>query len=464
MNPTYFHFLHVLSRLASIVFAVALGGHFVSAEEEKSATAQLEFFEKQVRPLLVDHCYPCHSSTAAKLQAGLLVDSRIGLLEGGDSGPAMVPHDADGSLLIEAVRYGSFEMPPKGKLPAKEIETLERWVNMGAPWPNQTGSSVKVNREDFSLAKRKSEHWVWQPVRCPPLPSVSDDSWPQSELDFFILARLEAAGLHPADEVDRRTLARRLCFDLIGLPPTPSQVQELVHDELPGAVERFVDQLLESPHFGERWGRHWLDLVRYAESRGHEFDNDAQNAYQYRDYVIRAFNGDVPYDQLVREHVAGDLLNPPRLHPKERFNESVLGTGFWFLGEWVHSPVDIRRDETARFDNMIDVMSKTFLGVTLSCARCHDHKFDAISTADYYAMSGFLQSSDYRQVRFESMEHNRRIAGELARLDGRYREQMEEQLAMLLPAEPPANQPATESAEEPVESCVVVDYAHVRPD
>ena len=180
-----------------------------------------------------------------------------------------------------------------------------------------------------------------------------------------------------------------------------------------------VDALLSSPHFGERWGRHWLDLVRYAESRGHEFDNDTPNAFQYRDYVIRALNADVPYDQFVREHIAGDLIAEPRLHPEHGFNESVLGTGFWFLGEWVHSPVDIRKDEADRFDNMIDVMSKTFLGVTVACARCHDHKFDAISTADYYSLSGFLQSSDYRQVRFESLEHNRRIAGELATLDAK---------------------------------------------
>ncbi len=195
------------------------------------------------------------------------------------------------------------------------------------------------------------------------------------------------------------------------------------------AIERTVDDLLNSPHFGERWGRHWLDLVRYAESRGHEFDNDARNAFQYRDYVIRAFNADVPYNQFVIEHLAGDLLENPRLNPDTGYNESILGTGFWFLGEWVHSPVDIRKDEADRFDNMIDVMSKAFLGVTVSCARCHDHKFDAISTADYYSLSGFLQSSDYRQVPFESLEANRQIAKELSSIDAKYQRAVIEQLA-----------------------------------
>ena len=222
--------------------------------------------------------------------------------------------------------------------------------------------------------------------------------------------------LQPAADTDRAALMRRLYFDLIGLPPTPEQAAAFLSDASPQATERLVDELLDSPHFGERWGRHWLDLVRYAESRGHEFDNDTPNAFQYRDYIIRALNADVPYDQLVREHIAGDLLDAAAIaSEQDGFNESMLGTGFWFLGEWVHSPVDIRKDEADRFDNMIDVMSKTFLGVTVSCARCHDHKFDAISTADYYSLSGFLQSSDYRQVRFESLEHNRRIADELAR-------------------------------------------------
>ncbi len=288
---------------------------------------------------------------------------------------------------------------------------------------------------------------------------------------------LEAAGLSPAASLDREGLIRRLFFDLVGVPPTPAQVDAFLADTSPAALERLVDSLLQSPQFGERWGRHWLDLVRYAESRGHEFDNDADNAFQYRDYVIRGLNADVPYDQWIMEHLAGDLLSEPRLNPQDGFNESVLGTGFWFLGEWVHSPVDIRKDEADRFDNMIDVMSKAFLGVTVACARCHDHKFDAISTADYYALSGFLQSSDYRQVRFDTVEQDRQIAEQLAQLDQSYRQR----IASVLADHPLASAAPSSSAQQLTsfaapeaadgdklliqqEPYVLVDYSHVSAD
>ncbi|WP_231756552.1 PSD1 and planctomycete cytochrome C domain-containing protein [Lignipirellula cremea] len=399
--------------------------HAVAAEP---TSEQLDFFEKKVRPLLARHCYACHSVKADRLEAKLLLDSRAALLRGGDSGAAIVPGDAENSLLIEAVRYQSFEMPPQGKLADRDIATLIRWVEMGAPWPKEAAPTVAADQKAFDLNARKSEFWVWQPITSPEPPQVKDVAWPRNEVDRFILARLEQAGLKPAGDADRTALLRRLYFDLIGLPPTPVEVEAFLADKDPEAFERVVDRLLESPHFGERWGRHWLDLVRYAESRGHEFDNDTPNAFQYRDYVIRALNADLPYDQFVREQIAGDLLAEPRRHPTQHFNESVLGTGFWFLGEWVHSPVDIRKDEADRFDNMLDVMSKTFLGVTVACARCHDHKFDAISTNDYYALSGFLQGSDYRQVRFESREQNRQVAGQLARVDARYQRQILELL------------------------------------
>lgn len=413
------------SFVASWCFVLAVVSVSWSQDDKKSFTVdQLEFFEKQVRPLLVKHCYQCHSTQSKRIEAELLLDSRKGHLAGGDSGAAIVPGDADASLLIEAVRYDGYEMPPKGKLPDKDIEVLVRWVNMGAPWPKEAAPTAASKKEKFNLEKRKSEFWVWQPVIHAAAPQVKDASWPRSDLDRFILAKLEKAGLSPAKDANRTAVLRRLYLDLIGIPPTPSEVNAFLIDRDPHAIENVVDRLLQSPHFGERWGRHWLDLVRYAESRGHEFDNDTPNAFQYRDYIIRALNEDVPYDQLVREHIAGDLLQQPRLHPTQKFNESVLGTGFWFLGEWVHSPVDIRKDESDRFDNMLDVMSKTFLGVTVACARCHDHKFDAISTADYYSLSGFLQSSDYRQVRFESMEQNRKVADELARVDDKYQRQI----------------------------------------
>ncbi|WP_206028496.1 PSD1 and planctomycete cytochrome C domain-containing protein [Thalassoroseus pseudoceratinae] len=409
--------------LASGVFGL-VGPKSVHADEQAATAQQLEFFEKEVRPLLAKHCYQCHSADAKRVEGSLLLDRREAHLRGGDSGAAIVPGDADNSLLIEAVRYESYEMPPKGKLPDREIEILVRWINMGAPWPDEPAPTAEATIEEFDLAQRKAEFWVWQPITDPKAPLVQQDNWPRNNIDRFILARLEEAGLRPSGDADRTALLRRLYFDLIGLPPTPAQVQSFLADESDGAVEKVVDELLSSPHFGERWARHWLDLVRYAESRGHEFDNDTPNAFQYRDYVIRALNADVPYDQFVREHIAGDLLPKPRLHPTEKFNESVLGTGFWHLGEWVHSPVDVRKDEADRFDNMLDVMSKTFLGVTVACARCHDHKFDAISTADYYSLTGFLQSSDYRQVRFETAAHNRRLAERLAEVDAKYQRQI----------------------------------------
>ncbi|HBE72130.1 MAG TPA: hypothetical protein DDW52_28670 [Planctomycetaceae bacterium] len=377
---------------------------------------KLEFFEKQVRPLLVERCFSCHSRDAKRLEAGLYVDSRSGLIAGGDSGKAIFPGNPSESLFMEAVRYESYEMPPKGQLPDNEIAIFDRWIKMGAPWPKDS-MDVAAPKRKFDLQARSEEHWVWKPVEAPSPPPVVDRSWPRNDLDRFVLARLNEQGLEPSADSDRLALIRRLYFDLTGLPPSAEVVSSFNSDSGQDATDRVVDELLDSPRFGERWARHWLDLVRYAESRGHEFDDDIPNAYQYRDYLIRAFNADLPYDQLIREHIAGDLLEHPRMHPRKQYNESVLGTGFWFLGESVHSPVDIRKDESDRFDNMIDVMSKTFLGVTVACARCHDHKFDAISTADYYSLTGFLHSSDYRQVRFESIEHNRDIARRLKELD-----------------------------------------------
>ncbi len=384
--------------------------------------AALEYFEKKVRPVLAEHCFKCHSVREKKSRGGLLLDSRDALLRGGDNGAVVVPGHPAKSRLVEAIGYQNVDlrMPPRGKLPEGAVADLTAWVKMGAPWPREEGPRAAV-KTDFDLQRRKREHWAWRPVRPRPAPAVLDSAWPRCPPDRFLLARLEEKGLRPAPAADRRTLLRRVSFDLIGLPPTLEEVAAFVADASPDAYEKVVDRLLASPHFGERWGRHWLDLVRYAETRGHEFDPPIPNAHHYRDYVVRAFNADVPYDQFVVEHVAGDLLDKPRLHPTQGFNESVLGTGFWFLGEEVHSPVDVRQDQADRFDNRIDVMTKTFLGLTVACARCHDHKFDAISTRDYYALFGFLESSSYRQVRFDSVERERRAAEELSRLRERVR-------------------------------------------
>lgn len=359
-----------------------------------------EFFERKVRPILVEHCLKCHGSD--KKKGNLLLESRAGLLKGGDSGPAFNPSNPEKSLLVRAVRYTDdvLRMPPRSRLDDEQVAALTAWVRMGAPWPADPPRGAGNTAHPLFDLRERLRHWAWQPMKDPQLPKVVRADWPRSPIDRFILAGLEASGLAPAPEADRRTWLRRVTYDLIGLPPTPVEIDAFLHDETPAAYEKVVDRLLASPHYGERWARHWLDLVRYAETGGHEFDVDYPLAYRYRDYVIRAFNEDVPYDQFVLEHVAGDLLPRPRLHPVEGFNESILGTGFWFLGESIHSPVDVKADEAQRIDNQIDVFGKTFLGLTIACARCHDHKFDAITTKDYYALTGYLESSRFQRASF----------------------------------------------------------------
>ena len=271
------------------------------------------------------------------------------------------------------------------------------WVKRGAPWPKEAAVGSGA-REQFDLAKRKAEHWAWQPVQAGAPPKVKQAGWPASPIDQFILAKLEAAGLKPAGPAGKRALIRRAYFDLIGLPPTPAQVEAFVADNSPKAFEKVVDELLAAPQYGERWARHWLDLMRYAETFGHEFDYMNQEVWRYRDYVIRAFNDDVPYDRFVKEHIAGDLLKP-RFAKDGGWNESRLATAWWWLGQHCHSPVDVRAYQAEIIDNQIDVLGKAFQGMTIACARCHDHKFDAISTKDYYALYGMIGSGSFSHRR-----------------------------------------------------------------
>jgi hypothetical protein len=382
------------AALGVLLCSVLVGSSSQAAGSQvdgEPTVGQIEFFEKHVRPVLVEHCFECHSGDSRRLEAGLRLDSRAAALSGGDSGPALILGDPDESLLIQAVRYESFEMPPRGRLPDESVDALAKWVQMGAPWPGSPEAAGSI-RQATDWRQRMAEHWSWQPIQAVAPPPVRAD-WPRNPIDHFILDKLEANGLSPAPVADRRTLIRRLYFDLLGLPPSPDQVAAFVADDSSDAYEQLVDRLLDSPHFGEKWARHWMDLVRFAETHGHEFDYAIHDAWRYRDYLIRAFNADVPYDQLIIEHLAGDLIPVPRRHPTEGFNESVIGTGFWFLGEAVHAPTDVGGDEAIRIENQIDVMTKTFLGLTVACARCHDHKFDPIPTSDYYALSGFLKSS-----------------------------------------------------------------------
>ncbi|MEX0742699.1 MAG: DUF1549 domain-containing protein, partial [Phycisphaeraceae bacterium] len=352
----------------------------------------LEFFEREVRPLLAERCFECHG--VQRQRSDFRIDHIQFILEGGEAGPALTPGDAEQSRLIKAIRYDDvdLQMPPRSKLPDAEIAVLERWVEMGAPWPDEQPREAELG-PSFDLDQRLTEHWAWEGLKRPAVPSVQQSQAVGNAVDAFIVAKLAEAELEPTEQADRRTLIRRVSFDLTGLPPTPEEVEAFLADDSEDAYEKVVDRLLNSPHFGERWARHWMDLVRYAETYGHEFDYPIHHAWRYRDYLIRAFNADVPYDQLVTEHLAGDLLDEPRINADGGFNESILGTGFFWFGEAIHAPVDVRADQADRIDNQIDVVSKTFVGLTVSCARCHDHMFDAISTADYYAMYGIFAGS-----------------------------------------------------------------------
>ena len=368
-----------------------------------------EFFEKKVRPLLAENCLSCHGAASKPLMGNLRLDTPMGLRKGGDRGADLLPAKPLDSPLLVAVRYEDphFQMPPKGKLSGEQIATLTEWVKMGAPFPEDRQGSKETRRQGESSQNPKSKvqdiktfdmkarmrHWAWQPVRPQIVPIVKNKAWCRTPLDAFVLAHLEAKGLKPAPAADRRTLLRRVTYDLIGLPPTREEMAAFLADKSPNAYEKTVDRLLASPHYGERQARHWLDLMRYAETDGHEWDYPKTGAWQYRDWVIRALNADVPYNQFVQEQIAGDLLPRPRLNPVDHFNESLLGTGWLWLGSGKHSPVDLRDDEAERVDNQIDVFGKAFLGMGVGCARCHDHKFDAISAKDYYALYGFLKSA-----------------------------------------------------------------------
>ena len=357
------------------------------ARGDEPTPSEREFFEKKIRPVLLQHCGECHSA-AKKTRGGLNLDTREGWAEGGDSGAAIEPGKPEESLLIEAIRYaGDLQMPPKGKLPDSVIRDFEQWVARGAFDP-RTGAVTTPRPAGFDLAAAR-QHWAYQPPRRHPLPVVQNAEWPVNDIDLFVLARLEAAGLQPAGDADRVTLARRLYFDLIGLPPTPAQIDEFVNDSSPTAYEDLADRLLASPHFGERWGRHWLDVVRYAESltlRGFVFPD----AWRYRDYVIDTFNEDRPFDRFVQEQVAGDLLPGNSLEARQR---NLIATSFLVMGNSNLEEQDKQQLRMDVVDEQLDTLGKAFLAQTIGCARCHDHKFDPIPTRDYYALAGILRST-----------------------------------------------------------------------
>ena len=354
-----------------------------------------EFFEAKVRPLLVSRCGECHGANG-KAKGGLRLTSREDVLKGGDSGPAAVPGKPEESAIVAAIRYVEEpKMPPKGKLPDAEIATLTAWVERGMPWPSAKAEAVPVAAKSaWRITDEQRRHWSYQPLRDPAPPKVSDASWPRSDLDRFVLAGLERKGLRPAPPADRRTLIRRATFDLIGLPPSPEQVEAFVNDRSPDAFAKVVDRLIASPRYGERWGRHWLDLVRYADSRdarGVGGADDIGEAWRYRDWVVAAFNRDEPYDRFVIDQVAGDLSPGPG---PEGFNaDGMVATGLLTIGEWGTGDADKEKMMTDIVADQVDVVGRAFLGLTIACARCHDHKFDPIPTADYYGLAGFFFST-----------------------------------------------------------------------
>tara|TARA_B110000483_G_scaffold148735_1_gene177349 strand:- start:1533 stop:4760 length:3228 start_codon:yes stop_codon:yes gene_type:complete len=368
------------------------------------------FFESKVRPILSEKCYECHSASASKSKGGLRLDHINLILKGGDSGPALVIGKPQESLIMEAIRYEDpdFHMPPKEKLSKQVVVDFEKWIMEGAHWPkeNEPVASTKKKRSSFNLEKRKNEHWCWQPIQKPEVPSLPGITL--DPIDSFIRARLDEEGLLPSEKADKRTWLRRATYDLIGLPPSLEEIKSFLGDQSESSHEKVVDRLLSSSHFGEKWARHWMDLVRYAETCGHEFDYPLENPHEYRDYLIRAFNEDVPYDQFLKEHVAGDLIKTPRIHSIDKFNESIIGTGFWYFHEAVHAPTDSKVDNADRMENQLDVFGKTFLGLTIGCARCHDHKFDAISEKDYYSLATFMQGSTRQEYPLDP--HGKRIS------------------------------------------------------
>ncbi|MFO0970158.1 MAG: PSD1 and planctomycete cytochrome C domain-containing protein [Gemmataceae bacterium] len=373
------------------------------AEVVKSDTVPtaegIAFFEKKIRPVLVKECFGCHSTEKGKkVRGGLALDSREGILEGGDTGPVIVPGAPGRSRLIKALSHADpkLTMPPKKKLDAEVVRDFEEWIRMGAPDPRTEAKSAYK----YPLEQGR-KHWAYQAPKKAAAPKVKSAAWPRTDVDRFILSALEVKGLSPVDDADRRTLLRRVSFDLIGLPPTPAEVEAFVADTSADAFEKVVDHLLASPRFGEKWARHWLDVARYAESTGKTVNFAYPHAWRYRDYVIAAFNSDKPYDQFIKEQLAGDLLPLPSGDPKLKA-ERLIATGFLAIGPRILNERSGLKFELDAVDEQIDVTTQAFLGITAACARCHDHKFDPIAQKDYYALAGIFRSTEtcYGTVRF----------------------------------------------------------------
>ncbi len=355
------------------------------AEQTGFSPEGIQFFESKIRPLLVNNCHECHGNE--KHKGNLQLNSRKTILRGGDSGAAIVPGNPAKSLLIEAVKYtnSDLEMPPKKKLGKQAVADLSEWIHLGAPWPSETTLVTSKREHGFSITDEDRDYWAFRPVKRPRLAKGNGN---QAPIDQLIQAQLDARGIAANPIAAQATLIRRAYFDLIGLPPTYGEVQAFVNDDSPDAWPRLIEHLLGLPQYGERWGRHWLDVVRFAQTNGYERDDEKPLVWKYRDYVIRSFNEDKPYDRFVMEQIAGDELT-------DVDNDSLIATGFYRVGVWDDEPDDPRAAEFEGLDDILKTTSETFMGLTVGCARCHDHMFDPISQRDYYEMLAF-----FRNVRF----------------------------------------------------------------
>jgi hypothetical protein len=434
------HFVIRMSLLLGVACGALLAERSVVAQEKspKFSAADIEFFEKKIRPLLHKRCYSCHSTDAKKIRGGLRLDHRAGLLSGGDSGPAVVAGQVEKSLLIDSVRYGadSYQMPPAGKLPANEIALLEAWVKRGAPFPMSAGDNVtKPAGIDYAAGRK---FWSFQPLKKVAPPTVPPGQRVRKRIDSFVLAELSKRKLQPSPEADRRTSIRRLSFDLTGLPPTPEEVDRFVADQSPQAYAKLVDRLLASPQYGERWARFWLDLARYTDATASWLDSTGQ-AYLYRDWVTQAFNEDIPYDQFVVRQLATDML--PETGPADTPALGLLGLSPTYWKE-LKLPMEIIKIIVAdEWEERIDTVSRTFLGLTVACARCHDHKFDPISTEDYYAFAGVLASTRLAERPLISAADYKPVAAAKAEV-----KKLKAQLKKLRAKKPPAKDAAAQIA------------------
>ncbi len=359
--------------------------------DDKELESGVEYFERHVRPLLAEKCFSCHGRGQRK--GSLSLDQRESLMAGGESGPVVVAGKPEESLLVEAIQYaGSIQMPPDNKLDDREIQVLKKWIALGIPWPDEPASKSGM-RSAGGVSDQDRQFWSFRPIQNPALPSVRRAQWPRQPLDHFVLSRLEAEGLEPTEEADRRTYIRRVSLDLVGLPPTESEINAFVNDPSSDAYERLVERLLDMPQYGERWARHWLDVARYGEDQAHTFQaRRYPSGYHYRDWVIDSFNHDLPIDQFLMQQIAGDLL--PSDAPKQR----LAALGYFALGPVYYADAGCAPKAKAdEYDDRIDTLTRGILGLTVSCARCHDHKFDPITVRDYYALAGIFSSTEYAE-------------------------------------------------------------------